>query len=623
MADHDHIEEAENGGRPTLEERRVEELLARAPRRSCPPRVRETVMARLREEAASSDARASTSRRSGPRVIALWFRRHTMALAQAAALLAIAVITLTVYIEFRPQLGFSPKPPQRPDRERGLEAPKAASAKGGANGIVQDFDGEATRDFLAVPGDARGRTDSAAERRGASARGGRVEKAADQSKAAASPPPPASGRYLNEGAASDQKAIAGVEPASDQPAAGFGATQMGKADKATAEGDRPAVSPKGGVAPGIAGAPGVAITQRQDEVAHKSLMKPQPSPTPSTQAKAGLPQAVAESVEPAPAVQARAAQPAAQPQAVPAQSQPVQAQVRLNLQWFEIAPEERLRRERYAVNAIDEIQALPPTMSPAPADRASTWSASAQTAAASFGELLNEYGGYVLSTQSVVLEPGKRRALVVECEVPDSNTGALIETVNQKRVVALESTLSPESLGDSMVRLQTPATPPDVGQAAVQNQAGRPLQRIRESDVARNRANAVSRFYVQTPPPAQQLNYQNQLGNQAQFGYSQNSLPYLRQTVQAPSSPTLTVYGALGASAIAQQNYSMTGQVRAQTNLYNQPQMRNTARNVQEQRFLNQNATSTSLNTRLYFVLEPEPLNAGPPPPRAIQSLRK
>jgi len=123
MSDERHIDEPGDGLTPTPSEERLERLLAQMPRRQCPGRVRENVMARLSRETTIADA-------PGPapppaRTISLWFRRNTAFFLEAAALLAVGVGGAKVYLDHRAEFAF--RPSQR-DTVRALDEAAKAEA---------------------------------------------------------------------------------------------------------------------------------------------------------------------------------------------------------------------------------------------------------------------------------------------------------------------------------------------------------------------------------------------------------------------------------------------------------------------------------------------------------------
>jgi len=105
MSDERKIFGTDEGERPTPDEARLEALLAQMPKRSCPPRVRQNVLAALREETETEPAAAKPS---GASVVDLWFRRRALRFLQAAAAVAVVVVGVKVYLEIRPRLAVEP-----------------------------------------------------------------------------------------------------------------------------------------------------------------------------------------------------------------------------------------------------------------------------------------------------------------------------------------------------------------------------------------------------------------------------------------------------------------------------------------------------------------------------------
>jgi hypothetical protein len=242
---------------------------------------------------------------------------------------------------------------------------------------------------------------------------------------------------------------------------------------------------------------------------------------------------------------------------------------------------------------------------------------------ASFGQLVGNFGGTITDTQEVVVMPRTRRAVVVECSIPAPNGSVLINTVNQKRMVAVSNEWGNQANVDGRLVLeqtkeagsggratstgrvlfqsvtleegqrQRPIDAPSqlagnlrAGQFYGRNQM--PVQRMNEEELANNRLPTVSNFYVQTPPPRQTELYANrrsarsmQIVEQARFGQQRNVMgqqdTFNAQIGTSVTPTTWSIANAPGGGVVGGAN---VGQQRGVP--------------IQE--------------TRLYFVLEPDRL---------------
>jgi hypothetical protein len=105
MSEEQNILDGDNGKEMTPEERRLVALLAEMPKRHCPPRVRENVLAALRRQAEGEAGPIEVTEAPRARIIALPFRRRMLRILEVAAVLAVAAIGLKVYHDVRPRAG--------------------------------------------------------------------------------------------------------------------------------------------------------------------------------------------------------------------------------------------------------------------------------------------------------------------------------------------------------------------------------------------------------------------------------------------------------------------------------------------------------------------------------------
>jgi hypothetical protein len=139
-----------------------------------------------------------------------------------------------------------------------------------------------------------------------------------------------------------------------------------------------------------------------------------------------------------------------------------------------------------------------------------SWTAFVNTSVIAFNGVVNGYGGYVNSLKEVVVEPGERRAVMVECVVPTDNNDDLINTVNQKQLMALASR------GETRRERQqvdfhdgwgaTSATRRYVSTRTAIEGGASPVNLLREiaaEDLAKQELADANNFYVQASTPTQ------------------------------------------------------------------------------------------------------------------------
>lgn len=183
-----------------------------------------------------------------------------------------------------------------------------------------------------------------------------------------------------------------------------------------------------------------------------------------------------------------------------------------NLEWVEVLSSPVVERQIIASNSIDSIRLSARALGEfQEEDRKTTWPAFRRNAVTSFNTLLvNGFGGYVNRTADVVLEPGQRPAVVVECSVPDQNGDALIAAVNQKRLLARQAPEADRLSGAIDERHKLGGVTTRAGsESRKANEAWGTLKasvrKMSESEVARiylatTGDYSVSNYYVQVPP---------------------------------------------------------------------------------------------------------------------------
>jgi hypothetical protein len=186
-----------------------------------------------------------------------------------------------------------------------------------------------------------------------------------------------------------------------------------------------------------------------------------------------------------------------------------------DLAWLEIETSAPVRDRYLEHNAITDIQAPPaPAQAVRQDNRETTWTAFSQKALAAFGRLVGEFGGRITEVQEVLLMPGARRALMVQCTLAAANGDGLLNTVNQKRMVAVSNSdlqQATNRLPGVSVTRAFPSRQSTTGEAValnlVQNQ--RILFRLNEKELAGNTMNLYSNFFVQAPPANWNWNVEN------------------------------------------------------------------------------------------------------------------
>jgi hypothetical protein len=219
--------------------------------------------------------------------------------------------------------------------------------------------------------------------------------------------------------------------------------------------------------------------------------------------------------------------------------------------------------------------------------------------------------------------PGRRRAVVVECNIAAVNGDALIKTVNQKRMMAvsnLNANQAPARLGVYFESVAPSAAP---------NQLN--IRPMNEKDLADNRLPAVSNFYVQ-PLPSNQINlYENrrsqrnerfarqQVANQqprADNFAQQNAFNFRGAEATAPSSGggEVAKYGQMGAT--------LNQERVARKSSASQMSAPRRGSGVMGGAQVAQQAPAPVQETRLYFVLEPDQLPMQVVPPAAASRVQ-
>ncbi|KPL09175.1 hypothetical protein AMJ85_07070 [candidate division BRC1 bacterium SM23_51] len=600
MSDERKIFGTDESERPTPDEARLEALLAQMPKRSCPPRVRQNVLAALREETETEPAAAKPS---GASVVDLWFRRRALRFLQAAAAMAVVVVGVKVYLEIRPRLAVEPAErvaissdvdriesraltPQATPRDVVRHKAPQLPKEGRVETALHDKRAEKFDEMdLAKKDEPERRLEIAQRPKGGRAEEyfalrqerdavrGRLEDRAKTGPAVAPPEVPleAVPRKADTLAKTDleelsqkveERAREAEAPASKpEPSADLAARRtFGR----LAEPDRElAAPPKGAVA--IEAPETTAVTVANGVVELKSALSPAKA---DASEPAGPPPLVTLGIS-APvdgdADRDRrerffAAYQATTPSRELERENVAQLRRRArsareqvaatagaqyfyyggDLEWLEVESPAPVQQRILARNQISEIQmqAAEPQALP-PADTKTTWALFAGNSVASFGELVDRFGGTVTNAQEIVVMPGSRQAVMVECAVPVSNGSALINTVNQKRLVAVarparaagaKATPAPSEERKSRavarpVEVEAAAAPATAPLWVAKPVPGRPaeraglgqltVQRVGERDLAKQRLDAYANFFVQISPPAQA---QNLMGRQVARG---------------------------------------------------------------------------------------------------------
>jgi len=299
---------------------------------------------------------------------------------------------------------------------------------------------------------------------------------------------------------------------------------------------------------------------------------------------------------------------------------------RSNLSWVEIESSAPIQERIHARNTIDEIRDLPaPTLAPVAQqpDRETTWTLFVRNSVASFSELVSNFDATITDSQEIVVIPGERPAVMVECSLPASNRDVLLNTVNQKRMMAISNVentpvrqgLLSEQVGEESITRQTSAPGLAGFQSMPQDRAlnqqqrrrtslqtyGRfeggqnigqnlfSVQRMKEDELANNRLPAISNFYVQTPPAKQADLYANQRR---------------ARNVQSWAHQTTGRMANMGAQQLAFDNgTTVAAALRLTPTTASALAVQQPARPIP--------------TTRLYFVLEPDQLPAQVVPPAA------
>lgn len=186
--------------------------------------------------------------------------------------------------------------------------------------------------------------------------------------------------------------------------------------------------------------------------------------------------------------------------------------------WFEIQASPVEHKAFVDSNSISSIEIRSRTQRASQrADEATTWVQFHSNAVAAFNDLVNGFGGSVNNTEDVVVTPGDRRGVMVECTVPDNNGDALIETVNQKRMVAVQmpsqGRFGGRGRGSGTGGVAGQSQRDELVQRFRQEQWGRwNVQKVSEIDLSEQATAALANFYVQIPPPEQNVILLNRLG---------------------------------------------------------------------------------------------------------------
>jgi len=650
---------------PSPEERRLEALLAEMPRRRCPSSVRENVLATLRDE---MEAKPVVAEPVPAKVVAVWFRRPVFRVLELAAVVAIAAIGLKVYLDLRSQFRVQPDElASQSAREAAPTAPAVAETDGDSYRMPKMpalAERPATPPAPAVPAAS---VPAVAEKKGAelalkdgsfAAPLGKTDGVA--LKAASTPP------MISRGIAAEKVEAAAqeTERKKEEGAGDVSLYVYGKAgaDQKSAPERLPQLAELG---VRVAPIPASAATAADE------LRAPLPAAPPGFAGMSAAPAVVA----PAPA-----AQPAAVPPTEPGAIEPKAATIAATkggadvspksgplmksipaaagvspgggpavrekagdlagqlgyggyglapaeqLDWFALETSAPVRGQTTERNQISEIQLARP-----PADQEirqnvaeTTWTAFRQRAVASFGQLIGEFGGRITDSQEITVMPGERRALLVECVLPAANGDGLLNTVNQKRMVAIANTLAipaDTSLGQAAARRGGGTRQAQAAGRPVFNIQNTPrnvvVQRMDEKGLANNRESLFSNFFVQTPSPTQVANLQNQ----QQQRYSRAVPPrrpaagaqsQLRQSEQPQAAPVQNVQSGLGG------NYRAYGQNRQMGDGATSPGGSGVAGGAPAL----QPAAPPLQEARLCFILEPDRLPMPVTLPAAQQPAR-
>jgi len=676
MSDERNIFDGPNGddGKElTAEERRLEALLSEMPRRRCPSHVRENVLAALRRQMEEETKPAEAPK---AKVIAFPFRRRVFRILEVAAILVVAAVGLRVYLNVRPRAQIAPT--ELASRAEPARKAGEVAGAGEKHGLPSRF-GRAEEEI----GTGR-RAEGNEKRPHAKATEDRVsEKAADLAKAATpvplSAPDATKGldtyvevadkaakevRELDEKVTPKKALEKGAEVEADllkQAVADVHrqAVTVTKSQAAPPESESVVASP----ARPLAGPARSLATRPVPSIAPPVKAEVVPAAQPAAPVRSGPLAASA----PAPSVAAPSApsisavvpvEAAAEPFTPKAGKAEAEGQVPAlvaedlyflqgDLDWIEIESSAPVQQQILARNKIDEIR-VPVEPTPAQvaqlADRETTWTQFVQTSVASFSELVNSFGGAITHTQEVVVMPGQRRAIVVECNFRDTNGNALINAVNQKRMVAVSNIetqraklllLPAKEAGsagqvtsrggvvfqsapeDARQRQFAPGAPPQLDnlqRARSRGQYQVSVQRMNEEDLAQRRLPAVSNFFAQTLPPSQTELYANQRAAKKSQFFVQQSLEQRRDVAgqrlgYAYTTQTTTNAPAPGGLEVSRWGgYAGTSNEQRGGTATTPGEGATSGRAAVTGTIAGQQAAFPVAETQLYFVLEPDQL---------------
>jgi hypothetical protein len=246
------------------------------------------------------------------------------------------------------------------------------------------------------------------------------------------------------------------------------------------------------------------------------------------------------------------------------------------LEWFEIETSAPVRDALLGRNTISEIREkqIAPVQAVQQEERETTWSAFSQRAVGSFAQLVGEFGARITDTQEVVLMPGNRPGIIVQCAVPAAKGEALVNALNQKRMLAVANWEANQQIVGGMGIASgrradmDQAAPQAAGQNAMLTQrqflarnAERnqlPVRRMNEDDLASNQVSPYSNFYVQTPPPEQRVAIENRASNMQRYAFAPGQMP-------APTGGGISQSRRLASQPAPTQSYGNLGQTRGTT----------------------------------------------------------
>jgi hypothetical protein len=200
-------------------------------------------------------------------------------------------------------------------------------------------------------------------------------------------------------------------------------------------------------------------------------------------------------------------------------SREAESQAGAQLDWFEVVSSESKQRAILARNRIDQLHPPRPRLPSEPLfEDGTTWTLFASSSFASFESLVNTVGGRVAGAREVVVEPGARKALLVEVAVPATQSQALVTAANRKRMLAVlpnprgegEGRLQEHYWGGaSITRSLETQTPVQAGAATLSPAPAQvanltlDLKRIDEGQLPKEQLNTVSNFFAQVASPSQ------------------------------------------------------------------------------------------------------------------------